>query len=350
MKRWLLIAACLLASCSSCDDDEDREPNSAVVDGGSPDGGTDAGSSSDAGADATVDGGSDGGFDGDSGTDSGRDSGTSTADGGSDGGGIDLGDPDVCGDGSTTGTEACDDGNEVDGDYCSADCSAITGSCGDGVVQTNEGCDDQATVDCATTHDGGDGACVPTNTCSAGYQLDAGGSCVSTNTTGLPTPCSNGSGQTLFRFHYDSGSTSARIDVWDASCSYSFANQACNVREVYPGFGDVSRTSQGFPVCTSTEYIRARFSVAGIPFSTATLYVKARSYATSSSTTIRAWSPLYGDQFSALVDNDFVYDWYAIDWSNNLSPSDDPNLTAIQLYAYQGSNRLAVEAVELCLE
>ena len=45
-----------------------------------------------------------------------------------------------------------------------------------------------------------------------------------------------------------------------------------------------------------------------------------------------------------------VSHWYGIDWSNHLSPTDDPNLTAIQLYAYQGSNSLAVKAVELCVE
>ena len=57
----------------------------------------------------------------------------------------------------------------------------------------------------------------------------------------------------------------------------------------------------------------------------------------------------YGDQISGLVDNDWVYDWYAVDWSTFLSPYDDPLLTAVQVYADQGSRSLAVKAVELCV-
>ncbi|MEZ4459184.1 MAG: hypothetical protein R3E66_05565 [bacterium] len=222
--------------------------------------------------------------------------------------------------------------------------------CGDGVVEGPETCDDAVTADCLGTHDGGDGACLPGTSCSAGFQWN-GAVCVTTNTTGLTEPCSNGSGYTVFRFHYDNGSTSARIDVWDATCSYSFApSSICNVREVYPGFGDISRTSEGYPIVTSSHYIRARFSVTGLNFSQANLYVQARSYATSSSSSVRAWSPIYGEVVSGLVDNDFVYDWYEIPWTGMLDPSDSPSLTAIQLYAYQGSGSVAIKAVELCVQ
>ena len=313
----------MVSGCATCDDNDDP-PNTG-------DWNADAGS---------------GEFDAHAG--GGLDAGSSTND---------AGDPDPLADAGSTDSGEADSGAFDSGAFDSG--SGDTGNdsgpdmpsdrCGDGSVQAGETCDDGVTTDCATTHDGGDGTCVAAGTCVAGYSLDAAGTCVP-NATGLSTPCSNGAGQTLFRFHYDNGSTSARIDVWDAACSYSFANQACNVREVYPGFGDLDRTSGGFPVCTSSEYIRVRYSVAGIPFTRATLYVQARSYSTGSSTSIEAWSPIYGSQISGLVDNDFVYDWYTIDWSNHLSASDDPNLTAIQLYAYQGSNRLAVEAVELCLE
>ena len=48
----------------------------------------------------------------------------------------------ICGNYRKEGAEECDDGNEEDGDYCSADCTEITGKCGDNVVQTNEECDD----------------------------------------------------------------------------------------------------------------------------------------------------------------------------------------------------------------
>ncbi len=47
---------------------------------------------------------------------------------------------------------------------------------------------------------------------------------------------------------------------------------------------------------------------------------------------------------------DFVYDWYAVDWSNFLSPTDSPSLTAVQLYAAQGSSRMAIESMELCVQ
>lgn len=154
----------------------------------------------------------------------------------------------------------------------------------------------------------------------------------------------------MWRFHYSRNSDSPRIDVWDASCEYSFApNSACNVREVYPGFGELARTGENYPITTSTHYIRVRFSAAGLRFNEATLYVSGRAYS-GGSTNIRAWSPLYGDQFGGPVDSDFVYDWYALDWSDYLSPFDSPSLTAVQIYAQGGSNRLAVAAMELCVQ
>lgn len=262
----------------------------------------------------------------------------------------DLGPLSTCGDGVTEGPEACDDANVNDGDYCAGDCSAVTGRCGDGIRQANEACDDGATADCAGTHDGGAGSCVPAGSCSANFVLDAAGNCVA-NPTGLTTSCQNGPGWTLFRFHYNNNSTSAQIDVWDASCSYSFApNSACNVREVYPGFGEVSRTSQGYPIFTSSNYMRVRFDAGGLNFTQVTLWIQARSYATSSSTYYDVWSPLYGEKEGGPVDNDFVYDWYPLDWTGYLFPSDDPGLTAIQLYGGRGSGSLAVSAVELCVQ
>ena len=172
-----------------------------------------------------------------------------------------------------------------------------------------------------------------------------------TNLTGLSTPCQQGPGWTLFRFHYGGSSTSPSIDVWDATCSYSYIpNSACNVYAVYPGFGSVSYTSQGYPILTTSEYLRVRFSVAGLSFSKAAVYIKARSYATASSTYYRVWSPLYGGVVGGPVDNDWVYDGYALDWSGHLKPTDPPSLTAIQIYADQGSGKLAVQSVELCVQ
>ena len=58
-----------------------------------------------------------------------------------------------CGDGVRTSVyEVCDDGNNEDGDYCSANCKTVTGSCGDGTVQSNEECDnasDNGRTNCA---------------------------------------------------------------------------------------------------------------------------------------------------------------------------------------------------------
>lgn len=51
--------------------------------------------------------------------------------------------PPVCGDGVTTGSEVCDDGNRVGGDGCRADCAGLE-VCGDGKrdTATGEQCDD----------------------------------------------------------------------------------------------------------------------------------------------------------------------------------------------------------------
>ena len=84
-----------------------------------------------------------------------------------------------CGNGVLDENEMCDDGNTAAGDYCAADCLAITGSCGDGLLQTNEMCDDGTiTTGCNNTHDGGDGKCVPLGMCSSGYIEIPGAGCV----------------------------------------------------------------------------------------------------------------------------------------------------------------------------
>jgi cysteine-rich repeat protein len=72
-----------------------------------------------------------------------------------------------CGDGAIVG-EACDDGDNTDGDGCAADCtvehgftcsgepSACASTCGDGLVASDEVCDDGGT----DAGDGCDGACA----------------------------------------------------------------------------------------------------------------------------------------------------------------------------------------------
>ncbi|MDF1564175.1 MAG: DUF4215 domain-containing protein [Deltaproteobacteria bacterium] len=87
---------------------------------------------------------------------------------------------DVCGNGTVSGSEACDDGNTADGDYCSAACDAVTGRCGDGSQQTNEACDDGNTVDgdycsadcAAATGACGDGTLQTNEACDDGNTAD----------------------------------------------------------------------------------------------------------------------------------------------------------------------------------
>lgn len=188
--------------------------------------------------------------------------------------------------------------------------------------------------------------------------LDAGGSDTDASNgddppSGLSEPCENGPGWTVFRFYYDDLSTSANIEVWDASCTYSLASgSACNVREVSSGFGDVPTTSDGYPIVdTSGNFVRIRYSVDDLDFQSAEVHLRARSYSTSLSTDFRLWSPLYGDTTGGPVSQSFGYDWYSADWTDYLSPSDDPDLTAIELYAASGgSSEIAVRSMELCVE
>ncbi len=85
----------------------------------------------------------------------------------------------VCGDGLAHGDEACDDGNDIEDDYCNSACEVI-GACGDNDIQSNEVCDDG-------NAEGGD-------TCFADCQtidLDADGSgstvdCVDTDAKNFP--------------------------------------------------------------------------------------------------------------------------------------------------------------------
>lgn len=85
----------------------------------------------------------------------------------------------VCGDGVLASTEACDDGNTVDGDGCSADCSAVDPGwqcrvpgkpcvpfCGDGMIIGGETCDDGNTVN-------GDG-CSSTCLTEPGWSCETG--------------------------------------------------------------------------------------------------------------------------------------------------------------------------------
>jgi fibro-slime domain-containing protein len=83
--------------------------------------------------------------------------------------------PTVCGDGTQEGVEACDDGNDVDGDGCSGACTlepfcaggTCTTVCGDGIKFAPEACDDGNV-------ESGDG-------CSSDCLVETGFTCVDQN-------------------------------------------------------------------------------------------------------------------------------------------------------------------------
>ena len=86
-----------------------------------------------------------------------------------------------CGDGIVNGDEACDDGNNNDGDGCSANCT-IEAYCGDGILNVGEQCDDGNRVDfdgcssdCMIEPYCGDGKLDPGEQCDDGNSMDGDG-------------------------------------------------------------------------------------------------------------------------------------------------------------------------------
>jgi len=101
--------------------------------------------------------------------------------------------PPKCGNGERTSDEACDDGNTVGGDGCSADCKTVepgfsctpagkpchrVARCGDGVVVPPELCDDGNTTD-------GDG-------CSSTCKIELGHKCSGSPSVCTTTKCGDG--------------------------------------------------------------------------------------------------------------------------------------------------------------
>ncbi|MBI5041354.1 MAG: DUF4215 domain-containing protein [Gammaproteobacteria bacterium] len=77
----------------------------------------------------------------------------------------------MCGDGIVNGSEACDDGNNLNGDGCSASCT-IEAYCGDSILNDGEMCDDGNNVD----FDGCSSECTIEPFCGDG-NLDPGEQC-----------------------------------------------------------------------------------------------------------------------------------------------------------------------------
>lgn len=81
--------------------------------------------------------------------------------------------PAVCGNGAVEADEACDDGNLVTGDACTAICTAA--ACGNAVLEPDEECDDGNLTD-------GDGCSFDCRRCGNGT-VDSGEACDDGNTT-----------------------------------------------------------------------------------------------------------------------------------------------------------------------
>ncbi|HWU87652.1 MAG TPA: DUF4215 domain-containing protein, partial [Kofleriaceae bacterium] len=62
----------------------------------------------------------------------------------------------ACGNGVREPSEACDDGNLIDGDGCDSDCTVS--ACGNGIITAGEACDDGNAVN----GDGCDNNCTKT--------------------------------------------------------------------------------------------------------------------------------------------------------------------------------------------
>jgi len=168
-------------------------------------------------------------------------------------------------------------------------------------------------------------------------------------------PCEQGPGSTLFRMHWFGGSHSADIDVWEANCEYSIGpGSACNALPICRGgIGcEVGVTNDGYALVLDgrNQYLQIRFDVTGLFFQRSTLYIQARSLSPGAGTNVEFWSPLYGGVEAGPIDQDFEYDWYALDWSDFLFPGDDPGLTAVRITPSGGAGVLGLHAVELCLE
>ena len=124
---------------------------------------------------------------------------------------------------ASAGTTTADDDTTTTADDTT---TTAPHTCGDGMLDPGETCDDGTTPDCATTHDGGEGTCVPLGECSPDYVL-SGQICVQalvmahvhvmvSNTCDMtvdPQEFSVEPGQKL-KLEYHNHSVDYPIDVW----------------------------------------------------------------------------------------------------------------------------------------
>ncbi len=76
----------------------------------------------------------------------------------------------------------------------------------------------------------------------------------------------------------------------------------------------------------------------------ARLYFQARG--TRGQGNLEVWSPIYGGLQGPVAGD--AYAWYEVDWTDFLSPFDEPGLTGIRFRAVGGN--VAVHAVEVCIQ
>ncbi len=172
----------------------------------------------------------------------------------------------------------------------------------------------------------------------AGVSLpDAGG--------GITTACTFGDGQALWRLTFPPNAAGyATVEEWDNGCDYSLANQACSLSgepHNYANFGP------GILFNSSTDFFRVRFSAAGLSFTQATLYITAHADGSGIPNAVLE-SPIYGSLAFAPTVPISTHRTYAVDWSDFLSPSDNPNLTAVTLRS--NPTGLAVSEIQLCVQ
>ncbi len=161
-------------------------------------------------------------------------------------------------------------------------------------------------------------------------------------------PCTQGPGWTLLAVHWSGGSTSARVDRWDAPCDYSIdINAACGAfarcRGAIPCRSELTDGGEALLLDGSDDML-LRFSVDGLFFDTATVYFEARG--TRGNAQLEVWSPLYGGLVGPI--GGLGYEIYALDWSDFLRPGDEHGLTGIRFDATQ--SHVALHAVEVCLQ
>tara|TARA_B100000609_G_scaffold199558_1_gene204142 strand:- start:1584 stop:2006 length:423 start_codon:yes stop_codon:yes gene_type:complete len=109
--------------------------------------------------------------------------------------------------------------------------------------------------------------------------------------------------------------------------------------------------SKAIELKSAASYVRVRWSFQGIKsFTKGRLCIFGRSYSTGASAKFRPWSPIHGDTTSGLV-SVYPAKWYCVDWTQYMSINDKPGLLGYRLYpAQSGSSKLAIQAIELCLE